>query len=180
MTRQQADPSSHSRWIVPLTIALLAVAGCGSAADQAEVVSVTSLSVDACQLVRPNVVELALGVTGDKVAGPNPFAGGSCNWHSSDPFCSMRSLGVEVRSGVTAQEDFLAARAIAERLRDVAGLGDGAFYSADVLPADSYVEVSHLDVREGQTWMRFTITGRVGDGAQDILNRVAASVVATA
>ena len=90
----------------------------------------------------------------------------------------MRSLGVQIVEGAGTAAAFAQAR-LDEVLRsDTTGFGEAAFFSTTVLPAGAGTEIERLDVREGNTWYRFTVAGRLGDNGRGILTVVARSVLA--
>ena len=92
----------------------------------------------------------------------------------------MRSLSVETHRGGTAVAAFAATRATALSLRPVAGIGQEAFTSIEALPFGAAVGISHLDVRRGDTTMRFTLLGRLApDGSVGLLQRVAHGALST-
>ena len=166
-------------------LALAGLCGCGQAAD-GEAVSVEAVrSVDtaatglaSCAVISAAAVQAALGDDAAHIAGPELVGPATCSWHSGDPTCTMRSLGVQLVAGADAAAGFAAAR-LDEVLRaDADGFGDDAFFSTAVLPAGSGTEIERLDVREGDSWYRFTVAGRLGDNGREILTIVARSVFA--
>ncbi len=165
----------HTRALSLMVLAALSFVGCAGGLSGDRAATVVTTSTTACDLIAPAVVQDALGVTSAAlVGGPTIERGGTCSWHSTDPVCSMRSLGVEVRRGDVVRR-LLAARSGAADPIAVSGLGDEAFTSIDPLPLGAAVQIAHLDVRAGDTWTRFTLLGRINpDTASELLQRVAA------
>jgi len=134
---------------------------------------------DACTVITPQQVQQALGVLGpEHVSGPEMLGPGRCAWHSSDPTCLMRSLGIEIMGGAQAQQGFNDTKAAATLRDDVPGLGQAAFASTDLMPFGTGAQVERLNVEDGGFWLRFTTAGRVGDSGRGILTTVATQVLA--
>ena len=152
---------------------------CG-ALDRAPDVAVAGALPAACRAIPADAVEEALGVSASKIAGPLAADSGTCTWHSTDPSCYLRSLGVEVHSGAGVSESYARARETATLADDLHGIGQRAFFSAEPFVAGAAVQIAHLDVDQGDTWLHVTLLGRVGPAAEDILQRVATAAAAAA
>jgi hypothetical protein len=135
---------------------------------------------EACNVVTMAQVEQALGVLGaEHVAGPEVIGTNKCAWHSSDPNCLMRTLGIEIMSGPQAQAGYAATKAAAALRDEVAGVGQQAFASTDLMPFGTGAQVDRLNVQAGGVWLKLTTAGRVGDSGRDILTNVATEVLAS-
>lgn len=156
--------------------AVLAVPACG-ALDAAPDVSATPLPM-ACRAIPADAVVDALGVEPSKVAGPLATEDGTCSWHSTDPSCYLRSLGVALHRGDDVSAAYARARETAALADDVHGIGQRAFFSVQPFVAGAAVQVSYLDVDQGDTWIHVTLAGRVGPAAEDILQTVALAAIA--
>ena len=165
--------------LVLLSVAALTLPACG-ALDRAQDVSVAGALPAACRAIPPDAVGDALGVSPSKIDGPLAADRGSCTWHSTDPSCYLRSLGVEVHSGAGVSESYAKARETAALADDVHGIGQRAFFSVEPMVAGAAVQIAHLDVDEGDTWLHVSLLGRVGPAAEDILQRVATAAVVAA
>jgi len=161
-----------------LGIVVLALPACG-ALDGSRDVTVAAALPEACRAVPRAAVQEALGVAPATIAGPLAAAGGACSWHSTDPSCYLRSLGVQVHDGADASAGYARARETAALADDVHGIGRRAFFSVEPYVAGAAVQIAHLDVDQGSSWLRVTLVGRVGPAAEDILQRVASAAVAS-
>ena len=157
-------------------LALLPACGALDRGHDADVTVAGALPA-ACRAVPAEAVEDALGMSSSTIAGPLAADGGTCTWHSTDPSCYLRSLGVEVHSGPGVSASYAQARESAALADDVHGIGHRAFFSVEPFVAGAAVQVAHLDVDQGDTWLRVTLLGRVGPAAEDILQRVATAAV---
>jgi len=153
--------------VLAVGAATLLAAGCGTAPRPSVSLHPTtgagasSAVLSACRLLTNAQAAVAIGTADpDRMSPPTVVQPGSCSWHS-EPNCSLRSLSIELHSGDAAVHTFEA-----DRLRvadgDLApGVGQAAFFSADDLPPGAAVLIQHLDVRQGATWLRFTMLGRI-------------------
>ena len=160
-------------------LGLLPACGALDRAQEADVTLAGALPA-VCRAIPPDAVGDALGVSPSKIAGPLAAESGTCTWHSTDPSCYLRSLGVEVHTGPGVSESYSQARDTAALADDVHGIGQRAFFSAEPFVAGAAVQIAHLDVDQGDTWLHVTLLGRVGPAAEDILQRVATAAVAAA
>ena len=166
------------RRLLLLGVATVALVPACGALDRAQDVSVSAAVPVACRAVPASAVEDALGVSASKVAGPLAAEGASCSWHSTDPSCYLRSLGVDVHNGADASASYARARETAALADDVHGIGQRAFFSVEPFVAGEAVQIAHLDVDQGDTWLHVTLVGHVGPAAEDILQQVATAAVA--
>jgi hypothetical protein len=91
----------------------------------------------------------------------------------------MRMLGLEVQTGPDAEAAFAAAKDAIVVRHDLEGLGHQAHFSLDPLPADAYIQIGRLDMLTGSSWVRVTVSGRLGDGGLDLLQPLAATMAAS-
>jgi hypothetical protein len=171
MDRWLGLASRSSRWLGVTALALLALPAFGP--------EPRASARSACELLGPSTVEAALGVTGPAgVAGPEATAAG-CGWHSNDPACGLRALGLTMREGGSAASGFAQARADTIVELDVEGIGEEAFLSVEPMPVGAAIQIAHLDVRAPAAWVRVTLSGRLGPLPTDVLERVASDAVAS-
>jgi hypothetical protein len=139
-----------------------------------------SMATDVCALIDDGLVMTALGTaTSTDVGGPTKMDSGTCNWRNTNPNCFLRSLSAEVRSGARIGVEFAALDASAWKHVTIDGLGDMAFSSSEELPVGSAIEIHHLDVLDGETWIRFTLSGRIpSDSSRRVLKEIAAAALA--
>jgi hypothetical protein len=132
-------------------------------------------SADACtHLLSAPTVQRVLGVASSHISGPEVFGPNRCGWHTADPSCTLRSLGVEVIAANHAPDvsslQFLA--------NGVDGLGDRAYFASPTTRAGVGAQIERLFVHDGGTWYRFSILGRLGERGRQLLVDVAIEVVA--
>ncbi len=169
-----------------LGVAVLALAACTGTASAKDVsAQVTGSTATgavpmACSVVTTAQVQQAIGVLEpDDVAGPEVLSTSGCAWHSTDPTCTARTLGIEIASGSKASSGYAQAKATASLRNDVPGLGQEAFTSTDLMPFGSAVQIDRLNIRVGKLWLRLTTAGRLGDNGQAMLTSVATEVLAS-
>ncbi len=170
---------------VSMLLGVMSVAACASVGDSSSVTSEGSLaSIDACDLIDTEQAMVALGTnTATDVGGPTVIDTGAhsttCNWRNTNPNCFMRSLSAQVRTDDRSVAEFAALDESAYEHVTIDGLGDGAFSSAEELPAGSAIEVHHLDVLVDETWIRFTLSGRIpSESSRRVLREIAATAIA--
>jgi hypothetical protein len=152
----------------------LAVAACAVLGPSAGRSVASSASAETCdELLSTASVEHVLGVGPAHFAGPEVFGPRRCGWHTTDPWCTPRSLGVEVISAATMERD----AAVADVRVDVAGLGDRAYFTTVETAVGMGAQIDRLQVREGSTSYRFSVLGRFGDRSRDLLIDVAREVL---
>ena len=158
-------------------VAVLAIVPWGRSEPTA---AATANRSSVCDLVGPDAVQHALGVSGEFVGGPEPLAGGSCGWHSTSPYCSLRALGVRRRAGGAAIDAFLADKASVGFREDISGLGDDAFFDDTTMPPGAGISVFGLQVRVAGTWTSFSLSGRLlAEPAHDLLLATARAALNT-
>jgi hypothetical protein len=168
-----------------LGVAVLALGACGGSAGAKDVTAQVTGSGGAtavpmaCSVVTVAQVQQAIGVLEpDDVAGPEVLSNTGCAWHSTDPTCTARTLGIEIASGAKASSGYSQAKAAASLRDDVPGLGQEAFESTDLVPFGSAVQIDRLNIRVGKLWVRLTTAGRLGDNGRAMLTSVASEVLA--
>ncbi len=171
------------RLAVAVVATTMSCAACSAAADPGVVTGGTSpvsVTSDACALIDDEQVMTALGTaTRSDVGGPTVLDAGTCNWRNTNPNCFLRSLSAEIRSGDRTGIEFAALDETAWKHVTIDGLGDRAFSSAEELPVGAAIEIHHLDVLEGETWFRFTLSGRIqSESSRRLLKEIAAAALA--
>lgn len=162
----------------------MSFAACSAAPQSAAAPDVAAASVslrpDACALIDDDLVMNALGtVTRADVGGPTVLDAGACNWRNTNPNCFLRSLSAEIRSGDRTGVEFAALDETAWKHVTIEGIGDRAFSSAEELPVGAAIEIHHLDVLDGETWFRFTLSGRIqSESSRRLLKEIASAALA--
>jgi hypothetical protein len=152
----------------------LAVAACavlGPGAGRGVASSATDVSCD--DLVSSAAVERVLAIGPGHYAGPEVFGPGRCGWHTTDPWCTPRALGIEVTTSAPSGQD-----ASADRV-DIVGLGDRAYFTTIQTAVGMGAQIDRLHVREGATWYHFSVLGRLGERGRELLIDVANQVLAS-
>jgi hypothetical protein len=162
------------RRVVSVAVVVAALGLVGPGAQRG--VSATA-SVGACtDLLSASTVQRVLGVASARISGPEVFGPRRCGWHSADATCTLRSLGVEVIAADQAAH-VTSLQLLANR---VDGLGDRAYFASPTTQVGMGAQIERLFVRDGGTWYRFSILGRLGERGRDLLVDVATEVVARA
>jgi hypothetical protein len=151
-----------------------AVAACAVLGPGAGRSVASSASAPTCDdLLSSASVEHVLGASAGHYAGPEVFGPRRCGWHTTDLWCTPRSLGVEVISADRLEQD-----AAGAPIRvDVVGLGDRAYFTTIETAVGMGAQIERLHVHDGTTWYRFSILGRLGDRGQEMLMDVAREVL---
>jgi hypothetical protein len=158
----------RSAWLASAVVACAAL-GPGAGRGVA-----SSASIATCDdLLGIASVEHVLGASQGHFAGPEVFGPLRCGWHTTDPWCTPRSLGIEVTTADTFEQhaDGASARV------DVEGLGDRAYFTTIETAVGMGVQIERLNVHDGARWYHFSVLGRLGDGGWGLLVDVAREVL---
>ena len=159
-------------WSSILAGALLVAAGPSRPAS-------ASSSARSCALASAAGVRAILGMSQEYVSAPAVAADGSdqCAWHTTQPNCFVRTFAIRVRSAPEDVQRFQKASAAALPFARAGVFGRGSFFESEILPPGSAIMIDHLYVPRGQTWVEYTLAGRLGpDGSHAQLAAAAMSV----
>ena len=131
-------------------------------------------------VVSTSTVRRALGVRAAAFAGPESFGPGRCGWHSTDPSCGPRTLGIEVITAADASAGVDPVPGDGVIVVAVDGVGDEAFFATHIDELGSAAQFERLHVRADGVWRRFTVLGRPGEHGRRVLVEVAHEVLASA
>jgi hypothetical protein len=149
-----------------------AVAACAALGPGAGRGVASSSAITTCDdLLSSASVEHVLGVREGHFSGPEVFGPLRCGWHTTDPWCTPRSLGIEVSTADSPLQDAGPGRV------DIEGLGDSAYFTRIVTAVGMGAQIDRLNVRDDATWYHFSVLGRLGERGRELLIDVAREVL---
>jgi hypothetical protein len=171
------DESTRRPIAAPLLVSLaITVGALLIVSSQASGVSLESEG-DCAALVDETSIERTLVDRIDRIAGPDIAALGGCTWHTFEPTCGPKSLGIAATDGLDATAGFRAVAA-GDDATAVEGLGDAAVARTSVTEVGLGAQIEHLDVWHDGTWYQLSLLGRYGDRGQELLREIALEIVA--
>jgi hypothetical protein len=131
---------------------------------------------DCTALVGDTAVERTLVDRIERIAGPDIAERGGCTWHTFDPTCGPKSLGIATTGGIAAAAGF-DALAAGDDVTTVEGIGDAAVARTSVTEVGTGAQIEELDVWHDGTWYHLSLLGRYGERGQELLRELALELV---